>query len=113
MAKFYGKVGYAENVEKLTDNGQPTGVWLDSIIERNYYGDVIKNVRRLNQGDSVNYDVAVSNTISIVADAYANQHFFAIRYVEWMGSLWEVISAEVERPRLILTLGGKYNGPTA
>jgi hypothetical protein len=47
-----------------------------------------------------------------MADAYANEHFFAIRYVEWAGVLWTVSMVEVQSPRLLLRLGEVYNGPT-
>jgi hypothetical protein len=60
---------------------------------------------------SVNNDLTVSNSISIIADAYANEHFFAIRYVDWAGALWTVSEIEIQSPRLILRLGGVYNGP--
>jgi hypothetical protein len=107
MARFHGKVGYGETVETSP------GVWDDVITERSYFGDVLRNSRRLREGESVNDDLSVNNSISIVADAYANDHFFAIRYVQWMGSLWKVSDVEVQRPRLILRLGGVYNGPKA
>jgi len=107
MARFHGKVGYGETVETSP------GVWDDVITERSYFGDVLRNTRRLREGESVNDDLSVNNSISIVADAYANDHFFAIRYVQWMGSLWKVSDVEVQRPRLILRLGGVYNGPKA
>ncbi|MCA1806977.1 MAG: hypothetical protein LC687_03870, partial [Actinobacteria bacterium] len=58
-------------------------------------------------------DLSVGNSISIVADAYANEHFFAIRYIRWAGTLWTVQNVDVESPRLVLRLGGVYNGPTA
>lgn len=106
MAKFYGNVGYGFSEEKAP------GVYDDSIVKRPYYGDVVRNTRRLDERDKVNYDISVQNSISIVADAYANEHFFAIRFVEWAGSLWAVTDVSVERPRLILTLGGVYDGPT-
>lgn len=104
MAKFYGKVGYGVT----TDHGN--GVFVDSIVERPYMGDVIRNARHLGDGQQVNDELTVSNSISIVADAYANNHFFAIRYVDWAGSLWKVSDVEVQAPRLILRLGGVYNG---
>lgn len=107
MARFYGEIGYGETVEQFP------GVWEDSIIERPYYGEVIRNTRRLDGGGKVIDDLSVSNSISVVADAYANDHFFAIKYVRWMGVLWTVTEVEVQRPRLILSLGGVYNGPTA
>lgn len=107
MAKFYGAVGYAENIRS------DSGVCEERITERKYRGDVLKNVRRLENSEYLHDDLTVNNTISIIADAYANQHFFAIRYVNWMGSRWKVTNVEVQRPRLILTIGGVYNGPTA
>jgi hypothetical protein len=67
----------------------------------------------LPDGTKVNDDLSVNNSISIVADEYANEHFFAIRYVAWAGTLWTVTNVEVQSPRLLLTLGGVYNGPTA
>ncbi len=107
MAKFFGKLGYGETVEKAN------GVWEDEITERNYYGDVVRNTRKLADGQDLNKDLTVGNSVSIVADAYANGHFFAIRYIEWAGTLWTVSDVEVQSPRLLLRLGGVYNGPTA
>ncbi len=106
MAKFYGEVGYGIPYESRP------GVWVDDIVKRNYYGDITRNARQLREGEKVNSDIGVSNSISIVADAYAMEHFFAIRYISWAGTLWTVTEVEVQRPRLLLRLGGVYNGPT-
>jgi len=106
MAKFYGKIGYGETVETAP------GVWADNIVEYDYYGDVVRNTRTLQEGEKLNNDLSVGNSISIVANAYANSHFFAIKYVEWAGTLWTVSDVEVQSPRLLLRLGGVYNGPT-
>ena|SRR5690606_27285653 len=106
--RFYGKVGYGETVEVSN------GIWEDVITERSYFGDIVRNTRKLKDGESVNDDLTVNNSISIVADPYANEHFFAIRYIEWAGTLWKVSDVEVQQgPRLLLRLGGVYNGPTA
>lgn len=75
-------------------------------------GDVVRNTRQLQAGESVNDDLSVSNSISIVADEFADMHFHTIRYVEWAGTRWKVSDIEVQRPRLLLRLGGIYNGPT-
>ena len=106
MARFFGRIGYGESVESAP------GVWVDEIVEYSYYGDVVRNARNLKEGENLNMDLSVQNSISIVADAYANDHFFAIRYVEWAGVLWTVSSVEVQSPRLLLRLGEVYNGPT-
>lgn len=106
MVKFYGAVGYAEeNVEVKM------GVWKDVIVERNLYGDVLRTSRKLEDGQKFNGDISVGNSISVVADAYAHDHFFAIRYVMWQGVPWIVTDVSVEPPRLVLRLGGKYDGP--
>lgn len=108
MAKFYGKIGYADNIQTSP------GVWEDVIVEKDHYGDVLRTVRRLEENEvSVNNDIKLTNTLSIVSDAYLSEHFFAIRYVRWMGGLWTVPTVEVQPPRLILRLGGVYHGPTA
>jgi hypothetical protein len=104
--RFYGAVGYGETIE------QAPGVWVDDVVEYNYTGDVIRNARNLREGENLNSDLSVQNSISIVADAYANEHFFAIRYVSWAGALWTVSSVEVQSPRLLLRLGEVYNGQT-
>lgn len=109
MAKFYGKIGFGHTQE--TPAG--SGVWVDDIVEYSYYGDIVKNARKLDSTEHLNSDISVSNSISIVADAYAREHFFAIRYIEWAGALWTVSDVEVQSPRLLLRLGGVYNGPTA
>lgn len=108
MARFHGAVGYGETVETPPDSG----VWVDQVVEVSYFGDVIRNTRRLDEGEGLNNDIAVSNSISIVADQYAIEHFFLIKYVRWAGTLWTVTSVEVQSPRLTLRLGSVYNGPT-
>lgn len=106
MAKFYGAVGYG-----ITEETTP-GVWTDSIVERNYAGDVIKNYRKTSSGESINDNIDVSNNISILSDPFAMNHFHTIKYVKWMGAAWKVSTVEVQYPRLILTIGGVYNGET-
>ena len=104
MGKWFGVIGYAETVET-----EP-GLWVEQITERQYYGDVVRNTRRLQTSGSVNDDINISNEISIVADPFANQNFHAMRYIEFMGTRWKITSVEVQFPRLILSIGGVYNG---
>lgn len=108
MGRFYGVVGYTTG----TNDHDEDGVWEYEVIEKTYYGDVLRNTRRWDQSsDKLNDELNVNNSISIIADAYAYDHFFNIKYVEWMDALWKVTNVEVQRPRLLLTIGGVYNGP--
>lgn len=104
MAKYYGKIGYAETVETAP------GVWKEQITERNYFGDLTRITRRLQSSDKVNDDINISNELSIVADPYAMNNFHSMHYAEFMGTRWKVSTVEVQYPRLILSLGGLYNG---
>lgn len=103
MAKFYGIIGYAEQVETVP------GVHGEEITERPYYGDLIRNTRRYESASQLNDNLNIANEISIIADPFAYQNFHAMRYVEFMGAKWKITTVEVQYPRLILTVGGVYN----
>lgn len=104
MAKFYGPIGYA-----VTKETKP-GVWEEKITERMYYGDLSRNTRRLQSTEQLNDNINIANEISIVADPFANENFHSMRYVEFMGAKWKITNVEVQYPRLILSVGGVYNG---
>ena len=104
MAKFYGAIGFAESVETSP------GVWVDRIVERNYYGELLKDKRKSTSSGGVNDNITIQNNISFIADIYATDHSDRIRYAEFMGSKWKVELADIDYPRLTLILGGVYNG---
>lgn len=109
MGRFFGEVGYAD---EQVEDPPGSGIWVDKMIERSYQGDIVRNTRQLVTGEKVNEDITVANSISIVADEYAIEHFFNIKYVRWVGVAWTVPTVESKPPRLILSLGSVYNGPT-
>lgn len=111
MARFYGPVGFDLGEHEDPEN---PGVWISTnMTEKNYYGTILKHNRRWDNGESVNDDLTVTNRISIVADDYARKYCSGIRYVHWMNANWKVVSFDVQRPRIILNLGGVWNGDTA
>lgn len=105
MAKFYGAIGYGYSEETKP------GVWENIVTERNYYGETLKTITKF----TLNTDSTVDNvnpsdpTVSVISDPFALQHFSDIKYVTYMGVKWKVTSVEVQRPRLILSLGGIYH----
>lgn len=104
MARYYGKIGFVFGSIETRP-----GIWQEDKAERNYYGDTLK--RRLSwekSSETINDTIKIANQISIIADEYAEKNFYAMKWAEWKGLKWEVTSAEVERPRIILTLGGVY-----
>lgn len=105
MAKFYGNVGYVTTEETVP------GVWDEVVAERPYSGDVIKSTNRWRDTENLNDDIVLSNQISIVADPFAYENVFNMKFVRWMGVAWKVTNVEVQRPRLVLTIGGVYNEP--
>lgn len=106
MSKYYGTVGYAEQVETAPD------VCQEQITEKNYQGEALRLTRRWQGTEHLNDSLVVNNRISIVADPYAYKNFHLIRYCTWMGVKWKVTNVEVAYPRLLLDLGGVYNEQT-
>lgn len=104
MAKYYGLVGYVDTVETSP------GIWEEKRTERNYFGDVLRNRKSFQSSQNLNDNLNVNVQISMLADPYAMNHFHAIRYVKWQGSEWKVTDVDVEYPRLVLSIGGVYNG---
>ena len=107
MSKWYGTVGYIDHEET-----EP-GVWEEKVTESKYFGDVLEYTSRWNSSNKVNDDTDITARISIVADPFAYQNFSKIKFAEFMDTLWEVKSASPQYPRLILNLGGVYNGERA
>ena len=107
MARWHGVIGFSETVETAP------GVWAEQLTEREYYGKVLQNFSQYQSSDGLNDDINVANKISIIADPYANQKSHSMRYVEFMGANWNITKVEVRYPRLILTIGGVYNGEQA
>ena len=104
MAKLYTRIGYAPSFMQTAP-----GVWVEDFVIKPYYGEFIRNSRRLESSGQVNDNVNISNRISIVADPYARENFHTIRWIEYMGARWKVSEVEVQYPRLILSIGGLYN----
>ena len=107
MARFFGKIGYVNVIE----NPASSGIWVENIVELSYYGDVVRDSSKNEPGEYLNNNITVGNSISVVADQYALNNFFLIRYIKWSGFAWTVSGVEVRSPRLILNLGDVYTGP--
>lgn len=106
MPKYYDEIGFATTIEDPIDSG----IWKNTITKKKYPGDVLNATRRIVVTDNINATLDTSNRISIIANEYAMQNFHSIRYAKYLGAKWKVNSVEVQAPRLILSLGGLYNG---
>ena len=104
MGKWFGKIGYA-----VTAETEP-GLWEDTIVEHEYYGDMISDRRKRQTSGEVNDNINLANVISIIADPFAYENCSRMVYAEIMGAKWKITDIEVQYPRLILTIGGVYNG---
>ena len=105
MAKWFGKIGYSETVETTP------GVWTPQETVKEYFGDVIRNNTRWSgNSESTNDNLTVNSQISIVSDPFAIEKFYSMKWIEFMGTKWEVSSVEPQFPRLLIQLGGVWNG---
>ncbi len=107
MAKFFGEIGFATQVETSP------GIWEDKIIEKQYYGDITRESRRFSASEQVLDNINLSNQVSIIADGYVTDNIQNLRYVRWLGGLWKISYVELKFPRLVLEMTGVYNGPTS
>ena len=80
-----------------------------TIVEKKYYGDILRKTFKSQQSGQVLDDINISNEISIIADAFAYENFQSMRYITFMKCKWKITNAEIQYPRLILTVGGLYN----
>ena len=106
MARFHGAVGFVQTVETVP------GVHREVATEYVYGGDILRDTRQYEKGESLNDDLNMNNRISILANDFALLNVKFMRYINWMGSNWKITNVAIERPRLIITIGGVYNGPT-
>lgn len=106
MARFYGTIGFIETVEDPIDSG----IWVEKITERHYYGEIVKNSRKWQGAENLNDNLNIANEFLVTIDEYALQNFHAMRYLEFMGVRWKITNITVEHPHLRLTVGGVYNG---
>lgn len=109
MARFAGRLGFAHTVRTRP------GVSSEEITEKGpYFGDVKRSSMTMQQGATVNTELRTTNTVEIMADDdYVSENIDAIRFVEWAGTPWMVTEVTVQRPRLLLRLGGVYRGARA
>lgn len=107
--KFSGKVGFW-----LKDVETKPGVYKPDIVEKSYTGDILKNIRNFQSSENqANDNLRVNNRVSIISDLYMQENWPSIKYITWNGTKWKVNSVDVNSyPRVILELGGVYNGNT-
>lgn len=109
MNKWHGKIGFVMTVR---DEVKPTK-WVEKSIEKEYYGDILKTNFRSESGSSINDDINISNRISVVANDFMRSNLQYMKYIEVGGAFWKINSIDIQAPRLILEIGGLWNGKRA
>jgi hypothetical protein len=103
MSKFTGLVGYVTQEETVP------GVWTQVDKTVMMKGDMLRQSSSQN-GDKVNSDIILNHRVSLLGDSYAFNNYYAIKWIQIDGRKWHVTSVELQRPRIILTVGGLWNG---
>lgn len=103
MAKYSGLVGYATQYEATP------GVWKNQVIQRPMKGEFVRQNANITNHD-VHGDSILNHRISLVGDAFAFANYFDMKWVQVHGRKITVTGVEISRPRLIVSLGGEWNG---
>lgn len=106
MPKFYGAIGFSKTEESPIGSG----IYKSVDTERSYSGDLTNKYHKWSDGNKVNDDVNLSMQLSIIADPFLYSNIGFIRYVTIYNQKWKVNNVNVSYPRLILEVGGLYNG---
>lgn len=106
MARYAGMIGFAISTETRP------GHYDDVITEKPYFGDVIQGAAQDNVTDQINDELVADASIEVPMDSYVSVNIYAIRYVEYAGTKWKVTNRNPRGARVLLRLGGVYNGPT-
>jgi len=109
MTRCSGVIGYT-----LLSETEP-GVWTDEPIEKKYYGDIVRDNRSMREDGrtaqtQVNDSININNNISVVSNSFMLNNMAFMNYISFMGSKWNITSVDIKPPRMILTIGGLYNG---
>ena len=107
--KFSGEIGF---VDSVMGTGERAGIWEDVPVERHYYGDILQNYRRWDKGEDILDDLTFSNKFSVLADNYIMKNQFKMKYIIWNGARLKITNVELQWPRILISVGGLYNGPT-
>lgn len=104
--KYSGLAGFNEK-----DIEVRPGVLQNQIKERRIKGNVL-NYGHYNSDtpNSMQQDVSIRNRLSIIMDPYIKKNFNNILYVTFMNVRWSISSLTINGNRVILDLGGVYNG---
>lgn len=105
----HGNVGFQLPLREIRP-----GVWKpEEIVTKHYAWELDRLYNSESRSTTANVEMRLNNTISIVADPFLNDNIASIIYVEFLGAKWQVSSIDASNPpRLLLTLGGRYNDET-
>jgi len=104
MAKYSGNLGFAVTQETAPSVFKPV------IVERHYTGDMPRNIHKVESSSNENDNINVNNQISILMDTFLADNFSHIKYVTLLGARWKVKTATIDYPRVVLEIGGVWNG---
>lgn len=104
MGKIIGVIGF------LIPTETSPGVFSPQVTEKEYKGELLQQGRRWEEGSQINETLVITNRVSIIGDDYFTSNTPYIRYVKLDGTKWKITNISVQKPRLILSLGGVYNG---
>jgi hypothetical protein len=104
MTKYAGLVGYVTQEETVP------GVWSSVETPLIMKGDIIRETSSSQDDGKVNSNISLNHRVSLIGGAYSFKNYYFMKWIEIDGRKWEISSIEIQRPRIIVTLGGLWNG---
>lgn len=115
MAKFSGKLGIVTDYQESVDE---PGVYNPVYEVVNVAGDVLHQYQKNDAGEKINDDISFSHRFSFLASqrilsmitgAKTDVNGITLAYLEYYGIKLKITNIEISMPRIIITVGGRYN----
>lgn len=104
MAKFRGKIGMNRGP---VETGP--GIFTRTIEDVEVSGEM-KSIGLRWPAAGMQDGIKAKHILSIIVPEKESIEFNEVVYVIWHNVKWSVVDISYERPRINLTLGGRYNG---
>ena len=82
--KCSGKIGYAR-----TEETSP-GIYQEIIVEKQYYGDIVRNSTQILDSNTINSSIKLNNSISVLCNNYMSDNIGCVRYMTFKKSKWKI-----------------------
>lgn len=106
MARAAVIIGSSKPMTEVPDDG----IARDEYVERKFRATVTRlNNNMVSSGDVID-NLKMDMNFQIKMDKWTYENFQWLRYLVYNGAKWKITNVQVQRPNMIVQVGGIFNG---